>query len=84
MAKDPQSGLTPLARRPTAEREQLELFQALPGDLVRVPAGSIGRYWAPRHARMLGIYGPNPDAEPSRRLGFRKLGAGDASRGGGG
>ncbi|MFC9553694.1 cupin domain-containing protein [Rhodococcus sp. NPDC056960] len=30
------------------------------GDLGRVPAGSVGRYWAPHYARMLAIYGPNP------------------------
>ena len=53
-----------------------ETVEALPGDLVRVPAGSIGRYWAPRHARMLGIYGPNPLNGETRRLGFAKLGEG--------
>jgi hypothetical protein len=30
-----------------------------------VPAGSIGRYWAPDYARTLGIGGPNVSAAPS-------------------
>lgn len=32
-----------------------------PGDAVVVEAGSTGRYWAPRYARMLSVYGPNPE-----------------------
>jgi hypothetical protein len=28
--------------------------EALAGDVVRVPAGATGRYWAPRYARLLG------------------------------
>lgn len=35
------------------------------GDTVTVTAGSTGSYWAPRHARMIGIYGPNPDGAVS-------------------
>ncbi|MEO6820937.1 MAG: cupin domain-containing protein [Candidatus Nanopelagicales bacterium] len=31
-----------------------------PGDCARVPAGAVGRYWAPVYARMLAVYGPNP------------------------
>jgi quercetin dioxygenase-like cupin family protein len=31
------------------------------GDYVTVPASTTGRYWAPQYAKMLGIYGPNPD-----------------------
>jgi mannose-6-phosphate isomerase-like protein (cupin superfamily) len=31
-----------------------------PGDTVRVPAGRLGRYVAPRYARMVAVYGPNP------------------------
>ena len=46
--------------------------EARPGDLVRVPAGVVGRYWAPTHARLLAIYGPSK-GEPSRRLGYEKL-----------
>ena len=38
---------------------------ARPGDTVRVRAGSTGTYWAPRYARMIGIYGPNPDGVDS-------------------
>ena len=35
------------------------------GDIAVVPAGSTGRYWAPEHARMVGIYGPNPTGQPT-------------------
>jgi mannose-6-phosphate isomerase-like protein (cupin superfamily) len=31
-----------------------------PRGTVRVPAGKVGRYWAPVYARMLAVYGPNP------------------------
>jgi len=47
--------------------------EALQGDLVRVPAGAVGRYWAPKYARLLTIYGPS-DGRPSKRLGHQKLG----------
>ncbi|WP_321822453.1 MULTISPECIES: cupin domain-containing protein [unclassified Burkholderia] len=40
-------------------------FIARPGDYINVPAGAKGRYWAPRYARMLGIYGPNPGGKKS-------------------
>jgi hypothetical protein len=33
----------------------------------------VGRYWAPKYARLLAIYGPSKGA-PSRRLGYEKLG----------
>src|SRR5262245_57696854 len=46
--------------------------EARAGDVVRVPAGAVGRYWAPRYARLLAIYGPS-GGEPSRRLGYQKL-----------
>ena len=46
--------------------------EAHPGDLVRVPAGAVGKYWAPTYARLLAIYGPSGGA-PSRRLGYEKL-----------
>jgi uncharacterized cupin superfamily protein len=36
-----------------------------PGDSVVVAAGSTGRYWAPEHARMLSVYGPNPEGRPT-------------------
>jgi mannose-6-phosphate isomerase-like protein (cupin superfamily) len=29
------------------------------GDTVTVPAGELGRYWAPEYARMFAIYGPS-------------------------
>jgi mannose-6-phosphate isomerase-like protein (cupin superfamily) len=43
------------------------------GSVVRVPAGSTGTYSAPDRARMLAIYGPNPDGRPTRIGGLRKL-----------
>jgi len=46
--------------------------EALAGDLVQVPAGAVGRYWAPGYVRMLAIYGPSK-GEPSRSLGYEKL-----------
>jgi quercetin dioxygenase-like cupin family protein len=49
--------------------------EAHAGDLVRVPPGVAGRYWAPDYARMLAIYGPN-DGRPSREIEYRRLAAG--------
>lgn len=46
---------------------------AVPGDTVTVPAGQIGRYWAPVHARMMAIYGPNPDGRHTTDLGYWEL-----------
>lgn len=43
------------------------------GDNVRVPAGTTGKYWAPKYARMLGIYGPNPRGEPSEYLDYWEI-----------
>ena len=43
------------------------------GDTVTVPAGAVGRYWAPVHARMIAIYGANPLGEPSTDLGYWEL-----------
>lgn len=40
------------------------------GDLVRVPAHSQGRYFAPQYARMLAIYDHNPSGEASIILGL--------------
>lgn len=34
------------------------------GDTVTVPGGSTGRYWAPVYARMIAVYGANPDGIP--------------------
>lgn len=43
------------------------------GDTIRVPAGSTGRYWAPRYARMYGVYGPNPDGAESQYLEYWEI-----------
>lgn len=42
------------------------------GDVVRVPAVSVNRYWAPKYARLLAIYGPSR-GQPSRSLGYEEL-----------
>lgn len=46
--------------------------EAHPGDVVLVPAGATGKYWAPKYARLIAVYGPR-NGEPSRRLGYQKL-----------
>lgn len=46
---------------------------ARPGDTVRVPAGSRATYAAPGHARMLAIYGPNPEGAESGDFAYRRL-----------
>ncbi len=46
---------------------------AFTGDTVRVTPGSTGRYFAPVHARMLAIYGPNPEGLASDSFAYRKL-----------
>ncbi|WP_340378221.1 cupin domain-containing protein [Streptomyces sp. SS7] len=43
------------------------------GDLVLVPAGAVGTYWAPRCARMLAVYGPAPQGRPSRVHGYERI-----------
>ena len=43
------------------------------GSVVQVPAGTTGHYSAPNRARMLAIYGPNPDGAPTHIGGLRKL-----------
>lgn len=50
-----------------------ETVEATTGDLVKVPAGSTGRYWAPDHARILGIYAPNPEGAPITDMAYEKL-----------
>ena len=50
-----------------------ETVVAGPGDTVLVHAGSLARYAAPEHARMLAIYGPNPDGDESGDFEFRRL-----------
>ena len=44
-----------------------------PGDTVVVPAGSKARYTAQTYARMLAIYGPNPEGLESSDFHFRRL-----------
>ncbi|MFG1477429.1 cupin domain-containing protein [Xanthobacter sp. V4C-4] len=51
-----------------------ETVEATVGDLVRVPAGSVGRYFAPTYARMLGIYAPNPTGAPITHTAYEALG----------
>jgi quercetin dioxygenase-like cupin family protein len=47
-------------------------LEAQTGDVVRVPAGAVGKYWAPKYARLLAIYGPS-DGGPSGAVGYEKL-----------
>jgi mannose-6-phosphate isomerase-like protein (cupin superfamily) len=47
-------------------------LEANSGDVVRVPAGAVGRYWAPKYARLLAIYGPS-EGGPTKVLGYEKL-----------
>jgi mannose-6-phosphate isomerase-like protein (cupin superfamily) len=42
-----------------------ERVEAGPGDVVRVPAGHPAYYSAPTYARMVFIYGANPDGLPA-------------------
>lgn len=46
---------------------------AAAGDTVVVPAGQVGRYWAPVHARMIAIYGPNPAGHDTDLLGYWEI-----------
>ena len=46
--------------------------EAHAGDVICVPGGTAGRYWAPVYARIIGIYGPSR-GEPSQRLGYQRL-----------
>jgi ethanolamine utilization protein EutQ (cupin superfamily) len=50
-----------------------ETVIARAGDTVWVRAGSTGIYTAPVHARMLAIYGPNPDGAESDSFEYREL-----------
>ena len=43
------------------------------GDLVHVPANRRARYFAPRRARMLAVYGANPDGAGSTVVGLAAL-----------
>jgi ethanolamine utilization protein EutQ (cupin superfamily) len=46
--------------------------EARAGDVVRTPAGSVGKYWAPNYARLIAIYGPSK-GQPSQNLAYEKL-----------
>ncbi|MBS0237143.1 MAG: cupin domain-containing protein [Proteobacteria bacterium] len=48
------------------------IVEAEAGDTVVVPAGAIGRYFAPAYARILGVYGANPKGKESKVLHFGK------------
>ena len=50
-----------------------ETVVAGPGDSVLVVAGSVGHYRAPAYARMLAIYGPNPDGAESDSFSLRSI-----------
>ncbi len=43
------------------------------GDTIRVPGGRAARYEAPVYARMLFVYGPNPEGAPSAVIGRGRL-----------
>lgn len=43
------------------------------GETVTVPGGYRGRYWAPRYARMLAVYGPSDTGEPPTGLQYWEL-----------
>jgi ethanolamine utilization protein EutQ (cupin superfamily) len=47
-------------------------IEAHAGDVVKVPAGAPGRYWAPHYARLLAVYGPT-DGEQSHALAYQRL-----------
>ncbi|GAA1763894.1 hypothetical protein GCM10009712_10560 [Pseudarthrobacter sulfonivorans] len=44
-----------------------------PGDSARVNPGGVGRYWAPVYARMVTIYGPNPEGLESHSFRYSEL-----------
>ncbi|WP_413471400.1 hypothetical protein [Streptomyces sp. MB09-02B] len=50
-----------------------ETVEAVTGDVVRVPAGSVGRYWAPEYARMVAVYAPNPQGLETRVHAYTRL-----------
>ncbi len=45
------------------------------GDTIRVPAGLPARYHAPEYARMLYVYGPNPEGRLSTTIACGDTGA---------
>lgn len=44
-----------------------------PGDSARVNPGHLGRYWAPVYARMVTVYGPNPDGAESHSFRYFEI-----------
>ncbi|WP_231391899.1 cupin domain-containing protein [Arthrobacter sp. 35W] len=44
-----------------------------PGDSARVNPGRTGRYWAPVYARMVTIYGPNPQGLESHSFRYFEI-----------
>ena len=44
-----------------------------PGDSARVNPGGVGRYWAPVYARMVTIYGPNPEGLESHSFRYSEI-----------
>lgn len=46
---------------------------ATAGDMIRVVAGSTGRYFAPEHARMLAIYDHNPTGDTTHVAGVASI-----------
>lgn len=44
-----------------------------PGDSARVNPGNMARYFAPVYARMLTIYGPNPEGKESHSFEYSDL-----------
>lgn len=44
-----------------------------PGDSARVNPGGVGRYWAPVYARMVTIYGPNPEGVESHSFRYSEI-----------
>ena len=44
-----------------------------PGDSARVNPGGVGRYWAPVYARMITIYGPNPEGLESHSFKYSEV-----------
>lgn len=55
-----------------------ETVIAGPGDTVIVKAGQTGSYWAPVYARMIGVYGPNPEGAESDYVRYWNIDTEDA------
>jgi uncharacterized cupin superfamily protein len=43
------------------------------GDSARVNPGQLGRYWAPVYARMVTVYGPNPEGVESHSFRYFEI-----------